>query len=280
MEWQKPLWVSCSNITENLCEITRKKSQIKQDTPIQIGKTILDFAKKRMLEFYFNFLDRFIDRKDFELLQMDTDSLYFGLSVDRCDLDGKDISLESLVKPNMVEEFEKVKHKWIVQCPCGDSKCSAKDCDKRVTGLFKLENSGHFAVALCSKTYSVVSGDMYGKTFVKFSSKGVPCKRLKANPMGDMHNVLKTGESMETTFVNMNLDKPSQRMVMIEKTRTGLCPKYLKRALDSDGIHTVPLGLILRGGVTPEGASAKKRRIDLSLVRQDKLSPTTLFSHT
>jgi len=32
------------------------------------------------LEFYHDFLDRFVDRKDFELIQMDTDSLYFALS--------------------------------------------------------------------------------------------------------------------------------------------------------------------------------------------------------
>ena len=35
---------------------------------------------KRMLEFYYDFLDRFIDTRDYELIQMDTDSLYFALS--------------------------------------------------------------------------------------------------------------------------------------------------------------------------------------------------------
>ena len=34
-----------------------------------------------MLEFYYDFLDRFVDRKDFELIQMDTDSNYLAISV-------------------------------------------------------------------------------------------------------------------------------------------------------------------------------------------------------
>jgi hypothetical protein len=35
-----------------------------------------------MLEFYFDFIDKYIDRSDFELLEMDTDSNYFIFSID------------------------------------------------------------------------------------------------------------------------------------------------------------------------------------------------------
>ena len=36
-----------------------------------------------MLQFYYEFLDFYLDRRDFELIQMDTDSMYFALSRER-----------------------------------------------------------------------------------------------------------------------------------------------------------------------------------------------------
>jgi hypothetical protein len=48
-----------------------------------------------MLDFYYNFIDKYIDRLDFELLEMDTDSNYFAFSED---------SIEKLIKPEMKEE--------------------------------------------------------------------------------------------------------------------------------------------------------------------------------
>ena len=41
---------------------------------------ILNYAKLRMLEFYYNCLCKYIPRNKFECVQMDTDSLYFGLA--------------------------------------------------------------------------------------------------------------------------------------------------------------------------------------------------------
>ena len=55
-------------------------------------------AKLRMLQFYFDFLDVFMHRSDFEYVQMDTDSAYFALS---------GTSVESLVKPELRQRFEK-----------------------------------------------------------------------------------------------------------------------------------------------------------------------------
>jgi hypothetical protein len=43
-----------------------------------------------MLDFYYNFIDKYIDRSDFELLEMDTDSNYFAFSEN---------SIEKLIKP-------------------------------------------------------------------------------------------------------------------------------------------------------------------------------------
>lgn len=63
----------------NFYEITKCKSVIKQDMPVQVGCAILQLAKLRMLEFYYDCLDKYIDRDNFQLMEMDTDSLYMAV---------------------------------------------------------------------------------------------------------------------------------------------------------------------------------------------------------
>ena len=59
-------------------EIKERKRRVKIMRPYQL-------AKLRMLEFYCDFLDYYFDRKDFELLQMDTGSLYIAFSAENLD---------------------------------------------------------------------------------------------------------------------------------------------------------------------------------------------------
>jgi len=51
--------------------------------PFQIGIAMYKLAKLRMLEFYYDFLDRYFSRRHFELIKMDTDSNYLAISADR-----------------------------------------------------------------------------------------------------------------------------------------------------------------------------------------------------
>jgi len=44
---------------------------------------VYQLTKLRILKFYHDFLDRFVYRKDFKLIQMDTESLYFALSANK-----------------------------------------------------------------------------------------------------------------------------------------------------------------------------------------------------
>ena len=48
------------------------------------------YVKLRMLQFYYDFLDRYLDRVNFQMCEMDTDSAYMAVSGD---------SVESLVNP-------------------------------------------------------------------------------------------------------------------------------------------------------------------------------------
>ena len=42
---------------------------------------VYQLANLRMLEFYYDFLDRYFDRHDFKLIQMDTDSNYVYIAI-------------------------------------------------------------------------------------------------------------------------------------------------------------------------------------------------------
>ena len=60
-------------------EINKSKTVVNQDMPVQVGCAILQLAKLRMLEFYYDCVDKYIDRDNFQLMEMDTDSLYMAV---------------------------------------------------------------------------------------------------------------------------------------------------------------------------------------------------------
>ena len=74
-------------------EIKEFKRTVMIKRPYQCGIAVYQLAKLRMLEFYYDFLDKYFIRKDFELCYMDTDSFYLAMSGD---------SLDEIVKPDRV----------------------------------------------------------------------------------------------------------------------------------------------------------------------------------
>ena len=117
-------------------ELESRKPRIQIRRPFQIGIAVYQLAKLRMLEFYYDFLDRYVDRRDFELIQMDTDSNYMAISA---------YKLEGIVHPELRAEFEATKKQWLAW-----DKWSGL-----APGLFKLESEGNVMIALCSKCYFV-----------------------------------------------------------------------------------------------------------------------------
>ena len=70
----------------------------------QCGITVNQLSKLRMLEFHYEFLDKYFSRKDFELCYMDTDLSYLANSGD---------SLDKIVKPEMKQAYEADKKNWL-----------------------------------------------------------------------------------------------------------------------------------------------------------------------
>lgn len=61
--------MDCLDAEEQYYVMEMAKRVIKLDLPIQLGYYILQNAKLRMLEFYYDFMDVYVDRVDFEILR-------------------------------------------------------------------------------------------------------------------------------------------------------------------------------------------------------------------
>ena len=67
---------------------------IKYDLPFHIGFLVYLYAKMKMLEFYCDFLDKYLDRTDYPHIEMDTDGAYIAIS---------GTSIKKLVKPPLCD---------------------------------------------------------------------------------------------------------------------------------------------------------------------------------
>ena len=169
------------NLTElpdGYYEVEKSKKKINLDLPIHLGVFILNYAKLRMLEFYYDFLDYYLHREDFEVLETDTDSNYLGITAE---------NLEDLIKPELHEEFERNKHNWFVTPLALQG--------KRTPSLFKVEFKGDKMIGLCSKSYCTeLFATENSSAQIKFSMKGVNKGQLK-NPMPHYEHVLTTQQN-------------------------------------------------------------------------------------
>ena len=145
------------------------KSTIEHREPIIVGFFILQYAKLRMLDFYYNFFDKFCDVNKFEELEMDTDSLYMALAEE---------NFYDCIQPEKRAAWEKMRENDCRGSFKADAKsnffprtcCSThKKYDEREPGLFKEEFRCTGMLCLCSKTYCCY--DNKSDKF-KFSSKG------------------------------------------------------------------------------------------------------------
>ena len=196
-------------------KVELRKSKITIDRPFQVGIVVYQLAKLRMLQFYYEFLDFYLDRRDFELIQMDTDSMYFALSRKR---------LEDAIRPGYETQFEEEKKRWLAW----------DKWSNREPGLFKLEKEATSGIALCSKCYHM-EDQATGKA--KVSSKGVN-KRQNEMRRERFERALAGDRDV---VVNRGFRMRDGSMYTYEQRKLGLSAYYDKRWVLPDGIHTEPL---------------------------------------
>ena len=123
-----------------------------------------------MLELYYNFSTRFCGVKNFEELEMDTDSLYLALA---------EKELEDCIRPEMRAEWQRLRSNDFVDVFTADAVANFfprtccvkhKQHDKRESGLFKEEFRCTEMLCLCSKTYCCYDSNC---NKLKFSSEGL-----------------------------------------------------------------------------------------------------------
>ena len=210
------------NITDDLFEISCSKTRVYCDQPIQIGFFVYGYAKLRMLQFYYDFLQKYLIRNCFELILTDTDSLYIAFARQQW---------MEMVKARYRQEFLRLRDQWLVP----EKLASNFQQLKRQRGLFKLEFEGTGVIALGPKLYIA-----YGPTETKRACKGVQ----------KQHNSLRREEFLSVLLhhipiqgINRSFLYKNGQMLTVEQHKTALSYFYCKRFVNDDGIHTEPLRL-------------------------------------
>ena len=225
--FRSPFFEDLEEINEGVFEVRQRKKQVTITRPCQCGIAVYQLAKLRMLEFYYDFLDKFCDRRDFELIQMDTDSFYMALSAN---------DFDEIIKPEMKELYKEEKKNWLV----------TDEYSKRVPGLFKAEFQGKRMIALTSKCYYAdsggdrESGEAAGaklggdEGIKKFSCKGVSRRQNKMNWERYKNALFGSLDKAR----NIGFRKRDNHIVTYEQSKLGLSAYYDKRIVHEDGIHT------------------------------------------
>ena len=217
------------------------KSEIEHRKPTIVGFFILQYAKLRMLELYYNFFKKFCDTDKYEELKMDTDSLYWALSEE---------NLEDAILPEKWAEWDQLRSKDSTDEITANATdnffprtcCNVhKKQDKREPGLFR-EEFKCAEMCLCSKKYCCFDKQTNKH---KFSSKGLNKSTLEecgdGGPMPKYRKVLE--EAVNVTSTNRRFRTIQHSVATYEQTIKGLSYFYPKRIVQEDGLRTKPLPL-------------------------------------
>ena len=232
-------------VTDDVYEITSNKARLTYDLPLHIGFFVYQYAKLRMLQFYYDFVARYVDRSLFQYCEMDTDSAYIALAGE---------SIVDLVTPEHRKHYFKHRSEWLPAECCdeheeeyvntrlaGRSWTATESCclarkafDKRTPGLFKVEWCGNGFIGLCSKTYYC-----FGSTN-KSTTKGLN-KRQNDIDKDAFLNVLMSRRS--GSGFNRGFRVHNSSMMTYVQERAALTYFYPKRKVLADGLSTAPLDL-------------------------------------
>ena len=128
-----------NTVEKDLYEVELLKLTIEDTEPIIVGFFILQYAKLRMLDLYYNFFDECCDVNEFEELEMETDLLYLALAQEKlydCIKPDKRVAWKKMRKNDCRDSFKaNAKSNFFPRTCCS----THKKYDKREPGFFKEE---------------------------------------------------------------------------------------------------------------------------------------------
>ena len=230
-------------VTDDVYEIEMAKKKVEYNLPIQIGFFVYQYAKLRILQFYYDFVDTYVDRSLFQYCETDTDSAYIALAGE---------CIDDVVAPEKREHFFYHRSEWFPSECCDeharayvtcrfeghewkpDTACcvARRTYDKRTPGLFKVEWQGRGFIGLCSKTYYC-----FGRTD-KFSTKGLNKRQneICKEKFLDVLTIRISGRGL-----NRGFQCKGSSMYTYVQERAALTYFYPKRKVLDDGVSTAPI---------------------------------------
>ena len=230
-------------VVDDAYEIEMNKKTVTYTLTVHVGFFVLQYAKMRMLQFYYDFINKYLERPLFQYCEMDTDSAYLAFAAE---------SVNALVTPELREHYFRHRSEWLPTECCDDHRneyvrcrlanrpwvgdeacCKARRAyHKRTPGLFKVEWSGDGFVGLCSKTYYC-----FGPTD-KYSTKG----------LSKCHNAIDKNALLEV-LTNRRSGRGKNRGFRVRHStvltyvqeRAALIYFYAKRVVHEDGVSTGPV---------------------------------------
>ena len=190
---------------------------------------------------YYAWCFRCIDRRNYQPIETDTDSLYLSLSG----------PMEAILKADKKQHYFETFGTWFPREACEEHAkefvhaklnkvpwvaraccLAASAYDMRTPGLFKKEYEGHGMIALNSKTYCCWNRD---ETNVKISSKGLSKRTNTLTP--SIYKTVLFGRTAHKG-VNRGFVCKNNKMLTYTQIKQGLSYLYAKRRLLNDGITT------------------------------------------
>jgi hypothetical protein len=213
--------------------VVSKKEKLQFNMCHWVGFQTYQLAKLRMLQMQHDFMHRYWPREAYELVEMDTDSLYFASATKN--LHGLS-KLVARKRKHLFSEYRYAKRQFLTR------RSDFAAHDNRKPGLFKEEWTGEGMVALGSKCYFGV-GDK-----CKLTCKGV---NKRQNPLDetDFMQVLRTKRPKFAVNKGFRVIRGSKghrtqaEVKQYQLTKLGLTYGYYKRKVLPCGIKTVPLDL-------------------------------------
>ena len=215
-----PHFLHLDEIAFDLYEVKSLKHKIRHDFPVQIGINVYLNSKLHMLKFFYLFLKKNIPHRCFEMLESDTDSMYFSLSRESLDDCVPEELKTSYFRDKLIwmpaEAFPKHEEQYI-ECRSKDEPWTMEKCcldfhffDKCNLGKMKVECKVTAQVSLTSKLY-----------FCSGETKEQVCKGVSIfqNPLSfeQYVNVSKNNNPLEIT--NCGFRSRNHQIFFIQTTQ-------------------------------------------------------------